>query len=164
LVANISGPVNNPAKAAAGSNQWWIVVTPNTQGNQYKIIQGSAASVQGQYGQYAQGPFATRADAQAAAGGALSPGQVASAAGAGLTQGLTPTMVPTGISAGLSIFDVGHWLGVLVTNLTNIAMWRSLGWLALGALLLILGLALWLKSTDTFQSFAKDAYAGALAA
>jgi hypothetical protein len=158
-VANISGPVNNPAKAAAGSSQWWIVVTPNTQGAQYKIIQGSAASVQGQYGQYAQGPFATRADAQAAAGGGLSPGQVAGAAGAGLTQGLTPTMVPTSISAGLSIFDAAHWIGVLVTNLTNVAMWRSLGWLALGVMLMTVGLMLWLKLPQKAADIATSAAA-----
>lgn len=43
------------------------------------------------------------------------------------------------------IQEIGHWLGVVVTAITDVSMWRSLGWLLLGGILLISGLFLWLK-------------------
>jgi hypothetical protein len=46
------------------------------------------------------------------------------------------------------LFEVGHFIGVFVTDITDIAMWRSLGWIALGAVLVIIGIIMWLKQSD----------------
>jgi hypothetical protein len=46
------------------------------------------------------------------------------------------------------LLEVGHFIGVFVTDITDIAMWRSLGWIALGEILVILGIIVWLKQSD----------------
>ena|SRR6478672_7748990 len=48
-----------------------------------------------------------------------------------------------GLFGGLT--EVGHFFGVLVSNLTDVHMWISLGWLLLGAGLVFWGILLWLK-------------------
>jgi hypothetical protein len=48
-----------------------------------------------------------------------------------------------GLFGGLT--EIGHFFGVLVSNLTDVHMWISLGWLLLGALLVFWGILLWLK-------------------
>lgn len=48
------------------------------------------------------------------------------------------------------IQDIGHWVATAVAYVTDGAMWRSLGWLALGFIMLLSGVLLWiLKTTDT---------------
>lgn len=51
----------------------------------------------------------------------------------------TGTNTLTGISSFAAVFKG------LAENITDPKMWRSLGWLVLGAILLILGIMLWLK-------------------
>lgn len=46
--------------------------------------------------------------------------------------------------------EIGHFFGVLVTDLTDVHMYISLGWLALGMALLILGIYLWVRTSDTY--------------
>ena len=56
------------------------------------------------------------------------------------------------LSNAAAIFDIGHWIGVLVTHLTDIFMWRSLGWITLGLVLLIVGIMLLLRKMDVLPS------------
>jgi hypothetical protein len=43
--------------------------------------------------------------------------------------------------------EIGHFLGTFVTAVTDIHTWISLGWMALGVVLLILGLIWWNRGT-----------------
>lgn len=56
-----------------------------------------------------------------------------------------------------------HWIGDVVLHLTDAAMWRSLGWMALGAILVIAGIYLWFRTSSTYQS-AQSAVLGAVKA
>lgn len=70
-----------------------------------------------------------------------------------------------GITNPLSgITETGHWLGVLVTNLTDVHMWISLGWLQLGVLLILIGAFLWFQGTRTGQQLKGAAVDAALVA
>ena len=76
---------------------------------------------------------------QAAGGQGGTPQQVqAAASGANAVGGLS------GALAGLG--GAAEALVTFFAYLTNVAMWRSLGWLLLGVGLMILGLALFLKN------------------
>lgn len=55
-----------------------------------------------------------------------------------------------------SLSETGHWLGVIVSNITDIHMWISLGWMALGLLLVIIGISWLLRIPDRFKGFTSD--------
>jgi hypothetical protein len=48
--------------------------------------------------------------------------------------------VSSAVQQASGLWSVGHWIGELVSHLTDIHMWISIGWLALGLLLLITGI------------------------
>jgi len=50
-------------------------------------------------------------------------------------------------AGGASFVDTAHALGAFYDKITDYKMWRSLGWLAAGFVLMILGVALLLKGT-----------------
>lgn len=52
------------------------------------------------------------------------------------------------IASGLGLTEIGHYVGDFVTHLTDGAMWRSLGWLALGLVLMIVGILMLLRKQD----------------
>lgn len=58
--------------------------------------------------------------------------------------------------------EIGHFFGVLVTHLTDIHMWISLAWIALGAWLFIAGIVLWLRIPQRGLDFATSAAARAI--
>lgn len=62
------------------------------------------------------------------------------------------------------IQDIGHWVGILVANVTDIHMWISLGWLALGGFLVLIGLWLWVRGTKFYQELQQQATTAATAA
>lgn len=41
--------------------------------------------------------------------------------------------------------EIGHFIGLGVAYITDGPMWRSIGWIVLGAVLLITGIYIWLK-------------------
>jgi hypothetical protein len=61
------------------------------------------------------------------------------------------------IERGLS--TLGHWAAVLVSNLTDVHLWISLGWLLLGAALIFTGVMLWLKVPQRAAAVAPPAAA-----
>lgn len=68
-----------------------------------------------------------------------------------------PSPLPKGGSASppvpnplSGIGAVGHWIGKAVLDVTDLAMWRSLGWLALGAFLVFAGIYLWFRTSATY--------------
>lgn len=65
-----------------------------------------------------------------------------------------PTTIPKTPSFPNPLSDLGkvaHWLGDAVLHATDGAMWRSLGWLALGAFLVIAGIYLWFRTSQSYQ-------------
>lgn len=44
--------------------------------------------------------------------------------------------------------DIGHWIGVFVSAITDGAMWRSLGWITLGLILMVVGILMLLRKMD----------------
>lgn len=44
------------------------------------------------------------------------------------------------------VVDAGQALGAFFDTITNGRMWRSLGWLLLGVVLIIIGAAMWLRA------------------
>lgn len=47
--------------------------------------------------------------------------------------------------------DIGHWIGVAVAHLIDVHMWRSIGWITLGLVLLTAGIFLWLRKADLVE-------------
>jgi hypothetical protein len=118
---------------------WWIILTASaTAGSGYSIVQGTQAQIDKKYGgpPVVRGPFNTREDAQKAAAGA-----VGSGSGSISTQGPVASFQNPLDALG----EIAHWAGVIVTALSDIHMWISLGWLVLGLILIIVGILLWLK-------------------
>jgi hypothetical protein len=132
-----------------GGNQWWLVswfpsgsvssrlVAP-AQPN-YRIVEAPTAQkakdqvknvAEGQPVN-ADGPFKTRADAQAAESDNRK--KIAKKEQAGSLPNLNPLSGIEGLFSGF--FQV----------LTDGKMWRSLGWIVLGLVLLFMGVSLWLK-------------------
>jgi len=92
-------------------------------------------------------PDATQAEAQAAAkliGGAVPPQQPNASIGslAGTAAGSVASQAATGHANTFS--SVEQVLSSFYDQITNVKMWRSLGWLLLGILLIISGLIMWL--------------------
>ena len=68
---------------AGSSVQWWVIPTTYTNssgqpGASYIVVSGTSAQIQAKYGSVPNvlGPYATKADAQAAAKGAVSSGKI----------------------------------------------------------------------------------------
>lgn len=94
------------------------------------------------------GPFATKADAQKykdsiGTGKVLPPGGTPVVGSSG--RGTTQTIENANPLAGLE--GIAHIMGDFFSGITDGKMWRSLGWLTLGIVLFLGGLALWLKGS-----------------
>lgn len=113
-----------------GGQQWWVVQdTAGGRGSGAFIVrQAPSRPVDA-----VAGPFATQAEAQAWVS-------------AHEPHGLPPLPNPLAW-----LQDIGHWVGILVANLTDPHMWISLGWGWLGFLLLLLGAYLWVRFSHTYQ-------------
>jgi hypothetical protein len=146
---------------------WWVMVPaakPNEDPNSpdAQIIQTNSSNDPGTVTLGGQpyirraGPFKTQADAQKAAPvsgisfigtviGAVVGAGGATASGNGATAG---SAAASGASAGASSVatfgSIENALSAFYDKLTDGKMWRSLGWLALGILLMLLGLAMWI--------------------
>jgi hypothetical protein len=120
---------------------WWIILTASSNaGSGYMIVQGTQAEIDKKYGgpPTVRGPYNTKADAEKAAQSA-----VGSGSGNISTQGPPgSSTLPNPLAA---LGEIAHWAGVIVTHLTDLSMWISLGWIALGLVLLAVGITVWLK-------------------
>ena len=141
------------AKTAAKS-QWWVVQNPSGArgGPPVYIAVQAATSPPNEVA----GPFPTEAAARA---------EILT-----LENQTTPPPLPSipnpfGFLAALNwIQEIGHWFGIAVAAVTDIHMWISLGWLALGFWMLVIGILLWLRIPQRVARAAKDAGETAAAA
>jgi len=151
---------------AAGSakESWWALFNNQISANSV-VLQAAnkdAAIKQyfqqeagGQVGSHAQtavlGPFPTQAEATTAAK-TLDRGRAPGASAA--------STIPNPFSW---VGAIAHWIGDLVEHLTDVHMWISLGWIALGLLLVALGINLWFKIPQKlFQAGTTAAAAAAI--
>lgn len=118
------------------ANPWWVIVFTSEGGApSYEYFQGTQAQAQARASQAAEvssqqnlfGPYDTKADAQQAVQG----------------KGANPVTAPTpggGPVLPNPFTDVAHALSAFYDVLTNGKMWRSLGWLLLGVILMFSGI------------------------
>lgn len=148
---------------SAGNGQWWVILEASSGppiSSGFIVVQGTAAAIHQKYGTGPQvnGPYATRAEAEAA--------------GQKLSQPFGP-QPPTGLPGGTPnpfaflaalgwIQEIGHWAGILVSAVTDVHTWISVGWLGLGFWMLVIGILLWLRIPQRAAKAAKEA--GAVAA
>jgi len=123
--------------------RWWIIWRADSQDKlSGTIVEAQSRPPLPQDARSIEGPLPTKAAAQkevkriegakpVTGGGPLNPVIVAGSA--------------AGITDPLGLFAIGHWIGKLVSGLTDVHMWISLGWMALGISLFLAGLALLLK-------------------
>ncbi len=62
------------------------------------------------------------------------------------------TIIPNPLSSLSWLGGISHWLGVAVTDLTDVHMWISFGWVILGLWLMWMGLLLWLRVPQRLAS------------
>lgn len=120
---------------------WWVIASTSYGGPpSYIYFQGTQAQAQARAGSVTEvsgqqnlfGPYDTKAGAEQAVKG----------------KGPDPVTAPTpgGGSNPLAPFaDTAHALTAFYAVITNGKLWRSLGWLLLGILLMLAGLGWWLK-------------------
>jgi hypothetical protein len=126
------------------ADQWWVVETPDVHLGTVtpSIVQAATRTEAEQKGNGAvvAGPFQTQQEAQQALNGISSqPGSDIAAKGG-------PTFhIPNPLHG---IDEVAGAVTGFFGVLTDVTLWRSLGWLLLGVALIILGLYLWLKKQD----------------
>jgi hypothetical protein len=115
--------------------QWWVTwqnLPDGTAARKSALIWGPQAKAPAQRaGWFEAGPFPTAAAAQAYKN-AIGTGSVLPPPG---TPIVGSVQAPANPFAGL--IEIGHWIGKLVTALTDPHMWISLGWLLLGLILVI---------------------------
>ena len=132
----------------APPESWYVIWTDNPAVSQrlqvqsYEIVQtqkppSAGSTFEGLTVTSVQGPYKTKAEAQSAIGATSTSG-----VGEGAGSGVASANVPNPFSW---LGVIGHWIGDLVEHLTDAAMWKSIGWLALGILLIITGILLWVK-------------------
>lgn len=142
--------------AASGTGQWWVLAADVPARGQppFKAIQSATRPKDTAVSHVAAGPFASQVDAQAWINNQLN----------GLP-GLPSIPNPFAFLAALGwIQEIGHWLGIVVAAATDLHTYISLGWLALGFWLLLIGILLWLRVPQRVASAAKDAGAAAAGA
>jgi hypothetical protein len=123
----------------ASTDPWWVIPSTSEAGAPtFIFFQGTKAEAQARASRVTEvsaqqnlfGPYDTRTDAEEAAKG----------------KGPNPVTVPnTNINPFAPFEDTAHALTAFYEVVTNGKMWRSLGWLLLGVLIMILGLGLLLK-------------------
>jgi hypothetical protein len=147
----------------AGPGDWWVILEaqagPPIQSG-FIVVQGTAAAIHAKYGTGPQvmGPYPTRAAAQAA--------------GQSVSQPFGP-QPPTGLPGGIPnpfgflaalgwIQEIGHWAGILVSALTDVHTYISVGWLLLGFVLVVTGFIWWQR--ENIAKLGGAVAAGAVAA
>jgi hypothetical protein len=119
---------------------WWVVndVTPGRHGEasftNYVVVQSASTP-----DRRVAGPFDTKAEAESWQSSAVAAGANPVSAAA-LAAGVTNPLAFLG--------EIGHWFGILVSALTDVHLWISLGWLTLGLVLLGFGIVFWLKKEN----------------
>lgn len=152
-----SGGSSNPGTPATSSGDWWVILEASSGppiSSGFIVVQGTAAAIHAKYGTGPQvmGPYPTRAAAEAAGNQASQPFGPQPPTG---FPGGIPN--PFGFLAALGwIQEIGHWVGLAVSYVTDIHMWISLGWLALGFWMLVIGILLWLKIPQRAARAAKE--------
>jgi hypothetical protein len=54
-------------------------------------------------------------------------------------------------TAGSWLHAIAHWIGEAVAHILDIHMWRSIGWITLGIVLMTAGIFLWLQKADLIE-------------
>lgn len=125
---------------------WWVVETPNIHlGNVTpSIVEASTRQEAGQKGNgvVEGGPFNTQQDAQKFLDGLKTTPGGSDIAPSG---GIDLPHLPNPLSG---IERAGKVLESAYKMITDAAMWRSLGWIILGVILIIAGIYLFLKKQD----------------
>ena len=132
---------------APPKESWWVVPSdlwqqilsgattpPIDQGFEGSIIQAAKKPTPGSFG-----PYPTKAAAQAKMN-ALNKQHSAST-------NVNVPVISQAAALASGVAEIGHWSGDLITHLTDVYMWISLGWIALGLLLLVLGVVWLLRKT-----------------
>jgi hypothetical protein len=117
----------------AAPEQWWVVIQQHGKGQaiSYSVVASATTP-----GNVDSGPYATKAEADAALSNAT-------ASGANPVSGIAANVsIPNPFSW---VGAIAHWVGDLVGHLTDAAMWKSIGWMTLGIVLVIMGILLWVK-------------------
>lgn len=126
---------------AGSKRDWWVVWNAGT--GAIDVVQSSTKPATPASGKVF-GPYTTKAQAQSEANPNSSLFQQAAlGANAGLQQSIGTPGNPLAFLGYLG--EIGHWIGKFVTDITDVHMWISLGWLFLGLVLLVLGILAWLK-------------------
>ncbi len=135
--ATVAPAVNQPVSGGPGGGQpggeghghWWVIST----GGESRVT-----------------PFEVVESASKPAGSVAGPFPTKTAAQAWITarEQKFPVDIPNPLSG---IGAVGHWIGTIVEHLTDTAMWRSLGWMALGIMLIASGIYLWFRTSATYK-------------
>lgn len=116
----------------AAPEQWWVVLNLESHMAPTGYVIQSASKPAAKTGQIVEGPYPTRAAAEAALHGPVGPNPPP----------LPHLKLPNPLAW---LGGIAHWTGDLVLHLTDVAMWRSIGWILLGGLLLWWGILLWLR-------------------
>jgi hypothetical protein len=127
--------------------QWWVIpeASSSNLNGSFVVVSGTAAQIQAKYGSVAQGPFSSKAAAQAQA--ANEPG----------ISGNPGTAIKQGVQAAAS--------DVLSASGVNVGSWLvRIGETVLGIVLLAIGLARITRAVPVATKIAKTAGAGALLA
>lgn len=131
---------------------WWVMEPLlGLKFGPYKIVESPTKPPNTQTEVYAAGPFTTDKAAQAWV-----------TAHTKLPFPFPHFPNPFGFLAWIQ--DIGHWVGILVANITDIHMWISLGWLLLGGFLAVIGLWLWVRGTRFYQELQQQATTAATVA
>lgn len=63
----------------------------------------------------------------------------------GFNSGSSTAQAEAALGGGGGLAAIGASLTAFFADVTSVAMWRSLGWIAAGFILLVLGVALWIR-------------------
>lgn len=119
----------------AARERWWIVQQPGRAG----WLGAQVVSAPSRPANAIGGPYPTKAAAEEE----LADRTQARKSG--------PPLIPNPLSGLSSIGKIAHWIGDAVLHAVDLPMWRSLGWIALGAVLLMAGIYLWFRTSATYK-------------
>lgn len=130
-----SGGPAGPGGSSPAKSQWWVVQNPSGArgGPPVYIAVQAATSPPNEVA----GPFPTEAAARQ---------KILDLENQNTFPAAPSIPNPFGFLAALGwIQEIGHWVGLAVSAVTDIHMWISVGWLVLGFWMLVVGILLWLK-------------------
>ena len=128
----------------AAPEKWWVIkrVTSARSGQQLEAVESPTRPPTTSQSTTVAGPLPSKAAAE----------KWIAATEAGPVKVKLPDIdlphIPNPLSG---IGAVGHWLGEAVLHIIDAPMWRSLGWIVLGALLVIAGIYLWFRTSATYK-------------